>query len=151
TIDKAGNLIDVDPQFADPANGDFTVGNADLHTAADDGQIIGALYWLPGYQDDFADLSTSVEEQFVLDIELQMTPNPFTEKVQVQFNLEERMNVQLEIYNVTGQLITAQDDETLAAGFHTKEIAAADLKAGVYFFKLRTSQGTATTKMIKVD
>jgi len=41
------DTLHVDPQFADPATGDFTLGNLALLTHADDGGPVGDLRWVP--------------------------------------------------------------------------------------------------------
>ncbi len=150
TINKAGNQIDVDPMFADPDNGDFTVMNQALWTAADDGEIIGATYWHPDFVDDFSDLTTSTNEQVIADIKLQMAPNPFRENVTISFDLEEASRVQLEIFNLYGQRIGKVLNARMAAGAQKHVLNTQFLKPGMYVFVLQTEGKAAATKMIKV-
>lgn len=46
-----------DPLYADPANGDFTIGNTAYLSVGDYGEIIGARYWHPDFVDDFSDIT----------------------------------------------------------------------------------------------
>jgi len=47
------DTLHADPQFADAANGDFTIGNEALFTFADDGGAIGDPRWAPGGSEGF--------------------------------------------------------------------------------------------------
>lgn len=149
-INKDGNLIDVDPMFADPDNGDFTVMNSDLYTAATDGQIIGATYWHPDFVDDFSDLTTSTNEANIAEIKLKMAPNPFTERVNISFELDNTSQVQLEIFNIYGQRIGRVLNTRLASGAHQQTVNTQFLKPGTYVFILQANGKAAATKMIKV-
>ncbi len=150
TINKEGNLIDVDPMFADPDNGDFTVMNSDLYTAADDGEIIGALYWHPDFVDDFSDLTTSTNEQNIAAIQLQMMPNPFREEVTIDFKLDNTAQVQLEIFNIYGQRIGRVINTRLPSGAHKQVVNTNLLKPGIYVFILQAEGKAAAKKMVKV-
>ena len=151
TINKEGNQEGVDPMFADPDNGDFTVMNTALHNAADDGEIVGATYWHPDFIDDFADITTSTNEQFIAEIKLEMMPNPFKEEVTIRFELEESSRVQLEIYNLYGQKIGRVMNSSLSAGQQQQTINTQFLKPGMYVFIIHTEGKTAAKKLIKVN
>lgn len=151
TITKTDNLLDVDPAFVDPDNGDFTVMNSDLYTAADDGEIVGALYWHPDFVDNFSDVISSVNEQNIAEISLAMTPNPFVDHVNVQFELEEKAQVQLEIFNMNGQKIGRVLNSQLPTGTHSHMVNTNNLQPGIYYFRIHANGVVATTKMIKVN
>ncbi len=150
TIEKDGNMEGVDPMFVDPDNGDFTVMNADLYTAATDGEIIGALYWHPDFVDDFSDLTTSTKDQVVPTSEFEMInfPNPFIDKTNVTFTTEVADEVRLDIFDITGKLVKSFEQE-LRSGTHQIEINGSDLRAGTYLYKLTTNGTTATGRMVK--
>ena len=80
-------------------------------------------------------------------------PNPFNAETKISFSLAESGAVSLEIYNVVGQRI-----KTLTSGIYapgTYEInwdgTSADgqpLASGLYFYRLKTIQGTICKKML---
>jgi len=152
TINKSNNQVGTDPQFADADNGDFTVGNSDLYTAADDGDIIGAVYWKPGFVDDFSDLTTSAIDLLKEKFNLVTYPNPFSQEVTVTFTLENKANVSLSIYDLNGQLVRqVTTDEEFIPGFYSININTTQLEPGMYFYQLRSNGAIVTSKMIKAQ
>lgn len=149
TIGKDGNLEDVDPMFEDPDNGNFTVLNEDLYGAATDGEIIGAIYWHPDFVDNFSDLVSGIKEYQFLDVDLEFAPNPMTDNVQVSFTLENKARVQLEIYDVNGQLVGKVMNSDFSAGSHSKQFNVSGLNSGVYFFRLISGKRFITQKLVK--
>lgn len=149
TINHIDNQEGVDPQFVDPDNGDFTVMNEDLWTAADDGEIIGALYWKPDFVDDFNDLNTSANDIEILKINLKNYPNPFTDATNFSFILEESSEVAIEIYDMMGRRVKSVVNAKLAAGEHTIEVLTGDLQAGMYVYQFVCNGATTSRKLIK--
>jgi hypothetical protein len=74
-------------------------------------------------------------------------PNPSNTSSSVTFALKETSNIQVEIHNQTGQLVSAQSFTNLQAGENKIELNTAVLSNGLYFLKL--SDG-ARSKTIKV-
>ena len=151
TINKANNQEGVDPQFVDPDNGDFTVMNTALHNAADDGEIVGALYWLPDFVDDFSDLVVTSAQEVVkaADFEMKAYPNPFDENTVIAFRLQEAGEVYVRVLDLRGQTLKYIDLGKLTIGYHTLTIPGADLQAGMYIYQLSSKGKTAAGKMIK--
>lgn len=146
------NMEGTDPQFTDPANGDFTVGNTDLHTAADDGEIVGALYWHPDFVDTFDDIDTGIDEwknQNSSELDVKVYPNPFSSEINLSVSLEKSTNVTLAVYNLNGQLIKSVDFGEVAPGTQRFTYSATDLKTGVYFYQVVTDEAISTGKIMK--
>ncbi|WP_235292364.1 LamG-like jellyroll fold domain-containing protein [Portibacter lacus] len=150
TIGKSDNMIDVDPMFVDPDNGDFTVMNSALYGGATDGEIIGATYWHPDFVDDFADLSVGIKEYEFAEVDLSYSPNPFLNSVDVSFTLENSASVQLEIYDINGAKLQTVMDDKFQAGSHTQSINVNALTPGVYFFRLSSGKKFTTRKLVKI-
>jgi hypothetical protein len=150
SITKSNNQEGVDPMFVDPDNGDFTVMNEALYGAADDGEIIGAVYWHPDYVDDFSDLATSTREVIAPanTFRLKVAPNPFTEFAQLSFELPESGRVQVRIMDITGKVVESWEQQ-LGTGTHQYQVNTTQFRPGLYIYQV-TSQGmTSATKMIK--
>jgi len=87
------------------------------------------------------------EEAFTVN---QNSPNPFTDKTSISFNLPENASVSLTVFDVTGRIIkeVTQDFEK---GFNTVTLNANELNAtGVMYYRIDAGSHTATRKMISL-
>lgn len=80
-------------------------------------------------------------------------PNPFNPDTNIRFNLAEKTEVSINIYNIKGQLIKNLKSESLPSGEHTVTWSGIDnnrkpVSSGVYFYILRTEDFTETRKML---
>lgn len=94
----------------------------------------------------------AVPEKYAL---FQNYPNPFNPEMTIRYELPEDSDVQLEIYNTTGQLIRTLVNEHKDAGswlaqWDAKDASGRSLPSGVYFYQLTVNQGkwTSTRKLI---
>jgi hypothetical protein len=146
----ADNQEGVDPSFADPANGDFTVGNADLFEAADDGEIVGATYWHPDFSDDFSDIGTGVNDLVKNnDLDVVVYPNPFTNSVNLKIDLVKRSPVSFKLFNINGQTVKSVDYGIMQAGSNMVECNTNNIQSGVYFYRIDTEKGFVNGRVIK--
>jgi hypothetical protein len=77
-------------------------------------------------------------------------PNPFDERILVQFDLSDRAKVQLEVFDLTGRLVYTTDLGDRTGGEQAEEIETANWQPGCYFLQLRDANGgKAVRKMIK--
>jgi hypothetical protein len=79
---------------------------------------------------------------------LQSYPNPFNGQATLQFVLPVPSNVKLEIHNILGQLVEILVDGQLPAGTHLVRWDASRYSSGVYFYRLKAGDFTATRKMV---
>lgn len=80
-------------------------------------------------------------------------PNPFNPSTTISFDLPERSNVRLEIYNLLGQKIATLIDQTLAAGEYKvawggKNSAGQPIASGIYIYRLLADDFLQTKKML---
>ena len=140
TTNKSNNQEGVDPQFADPDNGDFTVGNTDLYTAADDGKIIGAVYWHPDFVDDFSDIQsgqTGIARKIVNKVTVSTYPNPFNESLNFKLDLKEAVNLTINLYGTDGRLVRTLVNNRYMQGAQNLSFDMGLLDAGVYLFEVK--------------
>jgi hypothetical protein len=82
-------------------------------------------------------------------------PNPFNPETKISFSLSQASQVGITIFNTKGQKIKQLYSGNLASGAHnliwngTDNIGNA-VASGVYFYRLRTKQGTVSRKMLLV-
>ena len=92
--------------------------------------------------------TTSSTESFTTDFTLyQNTPNPVTDFTNITFELNNRTDADLSIYDTTGKLILVQS--TNGSGLQTITIQReAFPAAGTYFYELKTDNAIARRKLI---
>ncbi len=80
-------------------------------------------------------------------------PNPFNPVTTINYSLNEKSDVTVEVFNLKGQLVRTLVNETKDAGNHEVQWTGDDnngknVGSGVYFYKMRAGRYTATKKMI---
>ena len=83
------------------------------------------------------------------------TPNPFLGRATVRFGLAREGDVQLELFDVTGRSVRTLAAGKHAAGEHTLTWDGRDgqghqVKAGVYFVRLRTPSRTFHSRVVSL-
>ena len=79
---------------------------------------------------------------------LEIYPNPITNKSVISFQTKTSGKVNLSIFDIQGRKICTLIDEKINTGMHTVPISNSLLEDGVYFCKLQTSEGISTEKII---
>jgi len=74
-------------------------------------------------------------------------PNPFNPTTEIRYNLPERANVRLEIYNLSGQRIETLVNEPQEPGVHWVTWDASGYSSGVYFYKLIAGDRVSAKRM----
>ncbi len=74
-------------------------------------------------------------------------PNPFNPSTSITFQLPEAGRARLAVFNLLGQKVVTLVDGDLQAGSHAVTFDASAMPSGVYFYKLTSSNGSATRKM----
>lgn len=79
-------------------------------------------------------------------------PNPFRNKVNVNFTLPQAADVQVDVFSADGRRVATLGDGPMAAGRHTLvwEIDRGT-PAGMYFYRVRAGQDHSTGKLVRVD
>ncbi len=86
---------------------------------------------------------------------LQNYPNPFNPTTKIQFDVPERSQVKLEIFNIAGQKINTLVDNYYSAGKYSINWNGMDrynrfVGSGVYLYRLSTEDRVLTKKMVLV-
>ncbi|HCA43504.1 MAG TPA: T9SS C-terminal target domain-containing protein, partial [Bacteroidetes bacterium] len=67
-------------------------------------------------------------------------PNPFNPITAIDFQLPERSDVQLVIYDVSGREISKLKNEIMDAGYYRINFSGVNLSSGIYFYTLRAGK-----------
>ncbi len=138
------DTLNIDPQFADPDNGDFTLpAESVLLTFASDGGAIGDPRWATNAT-SVKHAVNAVPEKMSMG---QNYPNPFNPTTMIRFNLEKSGHAVLSVYNLIGREIAQLVNQDLPAGLHSVSFDARQLPSGIYFYQLKSSGQTMTRKM----
>ena len=104
---------------------------------------------------DFAYLSCSPPSNGDVDASLtqlvsyKVYPNPVTDSGVIEYVLNERSSVSIQLYNVTGQLIkTIFEGNAAGDQTHTVKFNIDGMPSGVYFLRLVTNENAATKSVI---
>jgi len=77
-------------------------------------------------------------------------PNPFNPSTTIEFDIPERTNVKLVIYDILGREVETLIDKELEPGKYKVNFNATNLPSGVYFYTLKTPKFTKTNKMLLI-
>lgn len=75
-------------------------------------------------------------------------PNPFNPSTTLKFTLPSDMHVKIVVFNALGQQVSTVADQDFKAGKNAVNFEANNLSTGVYFYKVITTAGTKTGKMM---
>jgi hypothetical protein len=75
-------------------------------------------------------------------------PNPFNPTTTIVYNIPQRSNVSLKVYDLTGREIATLVQEVQEAGSHSVNFNAEKLSSGVYFYKITAGKFISVKKMI---
>lgn len=96
------------------------------------------------YQTD-SDEERELPESFSLS---QNYPNPFNASTKIDFSIPAADHIKLEIFNLLGQKVATLADDHLEAGFHQIVWKADDMRSGIYFYRLETTDQSRTKRMM---
>jgi hypothetical protein len=99
----------------------------------------GALVALP--------VVTSLDEQTAIN-DMKFFPNPATDVVNLNFDLERSSQVSIDIYNLVGAQVYSTALGNKAAGMHSNTINIEGLKEGMYLLRITTNNFPLTKKFM---
>lgn len=79
---------------------------------------------------------------------LQNYPNPFNPVTNIAFELKNSGFTSLSVYNIAGQKVASLVNNYLPVGRYDLQFDAKKLTSGIYFYRLSTSMGAVTKKML---
>lgn len=92
-------------------------------------------------------ISNEIPAKFSLS---QTYPNPFNPSTKIEFALPESGNVKLEVFDITGKIVSELVNGSYSAGYHSVSFNAASISAGVYYYRIRFNGLSEVRKMMLV-
>jgi hypothetical protein len=75
-------------------------------------------------------------------------PNPFNPETEIRYEIPREGEVQLVVYNVMGQEVVTLVNTHQSAGTHVVKWNADEMSSGIYFYRLKINDFTATRRMV---
>ncbi len=91
--------------------------------------------------------ATGIQEQQLVS-NIQVFPNPATEKVSVEFDLIDNNVIEVELRDVLGRTVKQGIKEQMQSGHHTLSLPLSDISKGIYFVSIKTNASNVTKKLI---
>ena len=91
------------------------------------------------------DAENGTPEKFEL---FQNYPNPFNPATKIKFGIPKAGKVVLSVYNLLGQKVAELLNAELPAGYHSIIFDAGKLSSGIYIYKLKVGEYTASKKAV---
>lgn len=101
--------------------------------------------WMTSMPTGIENESKIVPDQFAL---LQNYPNPFNPTTSITYNLPQRSNVTLKVYDILGNEISTLVNEQKEAGLYNVQFDAGKLSSGVYIYTIQANSFVESRKMI---
>lgn len=95
--------------------------------------------------------STDVPEKTGFDFQYELKqnyPNPFNPKTVIGYHLSEKSDVQLDVYNASGQHVSNLISGRQSAGSHQIQFDGSGLPSGIYVYQLETEDYLEKKKML---
>jgi len=109
----------------------------------------GQYWW-----EDSLDIVTAIDQDDLVLPKIfalhQNHPNPFNPKTVIGYQLPAFSEVELTIYNLTGQKVKSLVRETQRAGYHQVEWDASGFASGIYYYKIEAGEFQDVKKMILI-
>lgn len=88
-----------------------------------------------------------MEDAIANDNNINIYPNPINNSATVAFNLNQTEKVQMNVYNLLGEVVYSLDKGVMNAGNNEISFSANELSAGVYFIQLSLGNNVITKKV----
>lgn len=97
-------------------------------------------------------VSNEVETELPKQVTLsQNYPNPFNPTTVINYTLDNKTGVKLQVFDVTGRSVQTLVDRVETSGEHSVTFDASALSSGMYFYRLTTEDGVSlTNKMMLI-
>jgi hypothetical protein len=103
--------------------------------------LIGSAEYIKKYKGNYT------PEEFSL---YQNYPNPFNPSTLIKYEVPEKANVSIKVYDILGNLVRTLVDQIRETGIYEVEFDGSELSSGVYFYKLESGFVKYVKKMILV-
>jgi len=112
--------------------------------------ILNLMRYLDGFDPTLVSISNADYEHPTQHQLHNNYPNPFNPTTKISFSLSKSDQIKLEVFDLSGRIISTLIQGDMSAGTHHVTFDAANLASGVYLYRLTGNQFTQTSKMTLV-
>lgn len=123
-------------------NGSYKLRNVETNQPI----IVGGQYGESISESLEAESSTSISEN-ELNAALSIFPNPVVGSAFIEANISQPSNISIEVYDLTGKVVYAQDMGAQPTGMFRTEIDFTDMSNGMYLLKMKVGDTDVTRKL----
>lgn len=103
------------------------------------------------YIDNISTQGVSDVEELKEDFNVNLYPNPAFDALYVELNLETASDIDLNLYNNMGQLISQEKKAKAISGVHNLTLDTHDLYPGIYYLSIKSKDKELTRKVIIME
>jgi hypothetical protein len=81
---------------------------------------------------------------------LKAYPNPFMDQVHIEYTIEERSKVRIEVYDMLGKVVEYLDERTLDPGTYYSDWNPVQIPGGTYVLKMSSGTSTLMKKIVLI-
>lgn len=137
-----------DPNFSTSWGAGWYTNDGDNHLTEANAEASAGTY--PPLAPLFQPEGVGVEELAHEPVIISAYPNPFMDRIVVQFNLFEANNVEIKLMDVSGKTVLTKDFGKKRDGLHYLEIDVPDLASGLYIFSLQSGENVINRRLSKL-
>jgi hypothetical protein len=75
-------------------------------------------------------------------------PNPFNPITRIEFQIPQKENVEIKIYDITGREVTTLINEVKNPGTYSVSFDGSKYASGVYFYRIKTGEYISSRKLV---
>lgn len=98
------------------------------------------------YIDEISISNASSISDDISNVHVALYPNPAVDQAHLEFALTESTNVNVNVYNVLGELVISENKGIMSTGLHTSDINVTNLDKGIYVLHLNIGDQVYTRK-----
>ncbi len=135
-----------------------TIGNVScdmIETRVSDGLVVLATHANGMYSTHISsvhDLGVTIKEisEFNNELNLNAYPNPMAQQATIEFNLDKKSKVNLQVWDEYGRLVETLIDAQMQEGKHSVQFDRKNLSSGIYYYSLLADNRRKTNKLVIV-
>ena len=78
---------------------------------------------------------------------MELSPNPADAETKLSFNIEQKSDITVGVFNLSGQQMSSNKMGSMSAGTHRVNVDVQNLSTGIYMVKLNVNNQAATVKL----
>ncbi|MCL5992194.1 MAG: CocE/NonD family hydrolase [Bacteroidetes bacterium] len=91
---------------------------------------------------------TDVEDYLNKDISIKVSPNPTSDRIEINYSINQPCSISIELYNLIGEKISSLSKVESEVGNYSTTLSLSENSSGVYFLKYKNNEFSIVKKII---